>query len=250
MAASENSRTAMQNPLPAALPNGAMQNRLLAALPKKDYRQLKVDVENVSLSLNQSLYEPGQLISHVYFPLDCMISLISSSGEESMIEIGVIGNEGIVGAAAFLGGMRTNNRAIVQIAGSAARMSAKKLNEEFARGGALQSALLRYTQALMAQISQTPVCNRIHSLEERLARWLLMTHDRAQANEFPLTQEFIAYMLGARRPSISDTASRFQNKGLISYVRGKVHVLDRPGIESVACPCYRIVKEEFNRLLV
>jgi len=250
MAASENSHPAMQNRLSAVLPEAAMQNRLLAALPKKDYRRLKANVENVSLSLNQTLYESDQLISYVYFPNDCMISLISTSGEESMIEIGMIGNEGIVGAAAFLGGMRTNNRAIVQIAGSAARMSAEKLKEEFARSGALQSILLRYTQALMTQISQTAVCNRIHSLEARLARWLLMTHDRAQSNEFPLTQEFIAYMLGARRPSISDTASRFQNKGFISYVRGKVHVLDRPGIESVACPCYRIVKEEFNRLLV
>lgn len=250
MAASENYHTALQKRLPAALPKGAIQNRLLAALPKKDYKRLKADFENVALSLNESLYEPYQLIPYVYFPLDCMISLISTSGEDSMIEIGMIGNEGIVGAAAFLGGMRTNNRAIVQIAGNAARMSAEKLKEEFARGGALQSALLRYTQALMAQISQTAVCNRIHSLEERLARWLLMTHDRAQANEFPLTQEFIAYMLGARRPSISGTASRFQHKGLISYVRGKVHVLDRAGIESVACPCYRIVREEFDRLLV
>ncbi|MBA2340560.1 MAG: Crp/Fnr family transcriptional regulator [Pyrinomonadaceae bacterium] len=250
MTISENSHVAVQNHLLAALPKAAIQNRLLAALPKQEYKRLKVDFENVSLSLNQILYEPNKLISDVYFPNDCMISLISTSGEEAMIEIGVIGSEGMVGAAAFLGGMTTNNRAIVQIAGNATRMSAETLKEEFARGGALQSSLLRYTQALMTQISQTAVCNRIHSLEERLARWLLMTHDRAPSNEFPLTQEFVAYMLGARRPSVSDAASRFQNAGLISYVRGKVNILDRPGLESVACKCYGIVKEEFERLLV
>lgn len=226
-----------------------IKNRLLAALPCNVYARLAPELEFVPLAVGDILYEAGKPVTNIYFPNDGMISITSTMESNAIIEIGVIGSEGMVGIAAFLGGGQMPNRAFVQIAGSAMRISVETFNKKFLCGAAMQNPLLRYTQALMTQISQTAVCNRIHSLEARFTRWLLLSHDRAGADDFVLTQEFVAYMLGARRQSVSKIASRLQEERLISYVRGKVSILDRKGIESATCNCYQIVKEEFNRLL-
>lgn len=227
-----------------------IQNRLLAALPADLYERLAPELEFVPLNLSDILYESGKPVTNIYFPLTGMVSLTSTMETNAIIEIGVIGNEGMVGIAVFLGGGQMPNRAIVQVAGSAMRICAGQFHDGFLRDAAMQYSLLRYTQALMTQISQTAVCNRIHSLEARFTRWLLMSHDRAGADEFILTQEFVAYMLGARRQSVSKIASRLQGENLIRYVRGKVTILDRAGIESATCNCYQIVRDEFNRLLI
>ncbi|MBA4184220.1 MAG: Crp/Fnr family transcriptional regulator [Acidobacteria bacterium] len=231
-------------------PNPLIQNRLLAALPGKVYEQFASELEFVPLALGDVLYEAGKPIADIYFPNDGMVSLTSTEDSNAIIEIGVIGSEGMVGIAAFLGGGQMPNRAIVQISGSAMRICAEQFNNGFLSDAGVQKSLLRYTQALMTQISQTAVCNRIHSLEARFTRWLLLSHDRAASDEFMLTQEFIAYMLGASRQSVSEAASRLQDANLIYYVRGKITILDRAKIESATCNCYRIVKDEFNRLSV
>ncbi len=231
-------------------PRPPIQNRLLAALPEKVYERFAPELEFVPLALGDVLYEAGKPVADIYFPNDGMVSLTSAEDSNAIVEIGVIGSEGMVGIAAFLGGGQMPNRAIVQIAGSAMRICAERFNDEFLSDEAVQKSLLRYTQALMTQISQTAVCNRIHSLEARFTRWLLLSHDHAGSDEFSLTQEFIAYMLGARRQSVSEAASHLQDDGLIRYARGKITILDRAKIESATCNCYRIVKDEFNRLSI
>jgi CRP-like cAMP-binding protein len=188
-------------------------------------------------------------MKHVYFPTTSHISLLYTMLNGSTAEMGLVGNEGVVGIALFMGGETTPNRALVQGAGGAFRMKAKAMLDEFKRGGEFQHLLLRYTQALITQISQTAVCNRLHSVEQRLCRWLLMTHDRADSDELQMTHEFIANMLGVRREGVTGAARRLQEQGMISYVRGHITILDRPQITARVCECYQVVKDENDRLM-
>jgi CRP-like cAMP-binding protein len=224
------------------------QNYLLSALPSDEYERLFPAQHGVTLSLGEVIYESGEPLEYVYFPTSSVISLLYTMGNGSTAEMGLVGNDGIVGVALFLGGDTTPNRAVVQIAGHALRMKSKVLQAEFARGGPLQQLLLRYTQALITQISQTAVCNRLHSVEKRLCRWLLLCHDRIKSDELSMTQEFISNMMGGRRESVTVAAGRLQNDGLIHYSRGHIRILDRKGLEASACECYLIVKAEGDRL--
>ncbi len=185
----------------------------------------------------------------MYFPTTAVVSLLYTLASGMTAEMGLTGNDGVVGVALFLGGDTTPNRAVIQVAGGALQMKAKVLREEFARGRAFQQALLRYTQALITQISQTAVCNRLHPVEQRLCRWLLLCHDRVRSAELRMTQEFIANMLGGRRESVTVAAGRLQDAGLIRYARGQITIVDRPGLEATVCECYQIVKSEGERLL-
>jgi len=230
-------------------PKHPLVNHLLDALPEEDHRRLHSNLEHVTFSLGQVVYESGGRLNYVYFPTSAVVSLLYTTEDGSTAEMGLTGNDGVVGVALFLGGDTTPNRAVVQIAGGAFRMRAKVLQEEFARGGPLQRLMLRYTQALITQISQTAVCNRLHSLEMRLCRWLLLSHDRVKSDELLMTQEFISNMLGGRRESVTVAAGRLQDAKLIRYARGHITILDRTGLEEIACECYRIVKEETDRLL-
>lgn len=225
------------------------RNRLISTLPGDVYDRLQPNLLPVTLSLGEVVYESGGRPEYVYFPTGAVVSLLYTMEDGSTAEVGLTGNEGIVGIALFLGGDTTPNRAVVQIAGGALKMRARLLQEEFARGGPVQQLLLRYTQALITQISQTAVCNRLHAVEKRLCRWLLLSHDCVQSNELTMTQEFIANMLGGRRESVTVAAARLQDAGLIHYTRGHITILDRAGLESAVCECYRIVRDEFNRLL-
>lgn len=227
----------------------APRNHLLAVLPDEDYQRLHPHLERVSFSLGQVIYESGGHLDYVYFPASSVVSLLYTTEDGSTAEMGLTGNDGVVGIALFLGGDTTPNRAIVQIAGGAFRMKAKILQQEFARGGALQQLMLRYTQALITQISQTAVCNRLHSVEKRLCRWLLLSHDRVKADELLMTQEFISNMLGGRRESVTVAAGRLQDAGLIHYSRGHISILDRKGLEASVCECYQVVKNETDRLI-
>lgn len=224
-------------------------NRLLAALPSEDYERLLPDLKPVTFSLGDVVYESQSQMEHVYFPEDSIISLLYTMANGATAEVGLVGNEGLVGIALFMGGDTTPNRAIVQGAGGAFKMKAKAMQDEFRQGGAFQRALLSYTQALITQISQTAVCNRLHAVEPRLCRWLLMTHDRAQSDELQMTHEFIAHMLGIGRETVSLTANRLQVKGAIRYVRGHIRILDRAQLEECVCECYEVVKAEHDRLL-
>jgi CRP-like cAMP-binding protein len=224
-------------------------NRLLAALPAEDYQRLLPDLKPVNFSLGDVIYESQGQMEYVYFPTTSHVSLLYTMIDGSTAEVGLVGNEGLVGIALFMGGDTTPNRAIVQGAGDAFRMRAAAMQYEFKRGGAFQLALLRYTQALIVQISQTAVCNRLHSTEQRLCRWLLMTHDRTQSDELQMTHEFISNMLGIHREVVSLAAHRLQDKGVISYKRGRIQILDRRELEQSACECYQVVKEEHDRLL-
>lgn len=226
-----------------------LRNRLLAALPAEEYKRLVPNLEPLSFSLGEVVYGWAERLNHVYFPTDSVISLLYTMENGSTAEMGLVGNDGVVGIALFLGGETTPNRAVAQIAGDAFRIRAKVLQEEFARAGPLQWLLVRYTQALITQISQTAVCNRLHSVEKRLCRWLLLSHDRVGADDLPMTQDFISNMLGGRRESVTVAAGHLQDAGLISYVRGHIRILDRKGIEATVCECYRIVKTEMERLL-
>jgi CRP-like cAMP-binding protein len=230
-------------------PHKPIENRLLAALPASEYQRLVPHLDFVSLSLEQVLYEPEEPIRHVYFPHQAIVSLVSTMLDGSTVEVGLVGNEGIVGVPVFLGGNTTTNCAFVQVADGAMRMEAHRLLAEFNRGGALQSLLLHYTQALLTQTSQTAACNRLHTVEERLARWLLTVSDRMQSDQFPLTQEFIAQMLGTRRSGVTVAAGTLSQAGMIRYTRGKITILDRENLESTSCECYRVIKDEFVRLL-
>lgn len=226
-----------------------LENRLLAMLPQEEYGRLLPHLEPVSFALGEVVYESGGKQSHIYFPTTAIISLLYMMENGSSAEMGVAGKEGLVGVALFMGGDSAPNRAIVQSAGAAFRMKTKVLQDEFARGGAFQSLLLRYTQALMTQMSQTAVCNRLHTVEQQLCRWLLLSRDRLNSDELVMTQELIANMLGVRREGVTHAAGRLQEDGLISYVRGRITVLDRRGLEATVCECYRVVKDEYERLL-
>ena len=224
-------------------------NWLLDGLPKDEYQRLRGDLEPVTFALGEVVYESGGRMSYVYFPTTSHISLLYTMLNGTTAEMGLVGNEGVVGIALFMGGDTTPNRAMVQGAGDAFRMKAKSMLREFKRGGDFQHLLLRYTQALITQISQTAVCNRLHSVEQRLCRWLLMTHDRTHSDELQMTQEFISNMLGVRREGVTHAAHNLQTLHLISYVRGRIKILDRKGLEAHACECYAVVKEEHDRLL-
>ena len=233
----------------SAKANSPLENQLLSALPSEAYERLLPNLQPVTFALGEVLYESSERLEYVYFPVNAVVSLLYTMANGSTAEMGLTGNDGVVGVALFLGGQTTPNRALVQIAGHAFQMKAKVLQEEFALGGALQQVLLRYTQAFITQISQTAVCNRLHSVEQRLCRWLLLSHDRAQSDEILMTQEFIANMLGGRRESVTVAAGRLQEAELIHYERGRITILDRNGMEAAACECYQIVKTEFERLL-
>jgi len=229
--------------------NGALKNHLLAALPAAEFVRIEPRLEGVSLKLGEVLYESGDQMTHVYFPTTAIISLLYIMENGATAEIGIAGNNGLVGIALFMGGETTSNRAIVQSGGDAVRMRARDVQDAFSLGGVFQSVLLRYTQSLMTQISQTAVCNRLHSVEQQLCRWLLINHDLLQTNKLIMTHDLIANMLGVRREGVSIAAGNLQKKGLIKYVRGTITMLDRKGLEAVACECYVVVKQEYDRLL-
>lgn len=225
------------------------QNQLLARVLPEEYERLVPHLENTSLALGEVIYESGGQQNYIYFPTTAIISLLYMMENGSSAEMGVAGNDGLVGIALFMGGDTVPNRAVVQSAGDALRMKTKMLQEEFARGGTFQRLLLRYTQALMTQMSQTAVCNRLHTVEQQLCRWLLLSRDRLDTDELVMTQELIANMLGVRREGVTHAAQRLQEDRLISYVRGHIHILDRSGLEATVCECYRVVKDEYARLL-
>lgn len=224
-------------------------NHLLSTLPKEEYQRLAPYFEVVTLNLGQVLYESGEQIDYLYFPTTSMISLLQTLEDGMTGEVGLTGNEGVIGIALFLGGETTPNQAIVQISGQAIRLKANLIQEEFRRGGSFQITLLRFTQALITQISQTAICNRLHGVEQRFCRWLLLSQDRVKSNKLEMTQELIAKMLGGRRESVTVAAGRLQDAGLISYVRGQITIIDRPGLEKTVCECYQVVKTEYERLL-
>jgi CRP-like cAMP-binding protein len=225
------------------------QNHLLAALPGADYERLLPDLERVPLELGLALYESGGEQEYVYFPIASIVSLLYVMRDGPSAEIAVVGNEGVVGIALFMGGESTPSRAVVQSAGHAYRLKGGLLKTEFERGGPMQYLLLRYTQALITQMAQTAVCNRHHSVEQQLCRWLLLSLDRLPTNELIMTQALIANMLGVRREGVTEAAGKLQAEALINYSRGKITVLDRPKLEARVCECYSVVKRESDRLL-
>ena len=229
--------------------NGEVNNRLLAALSSEEYQRVLPHLERVSFPLGEVIYESGGHLDYVYFPVTAIVSLLYLMEDGSSAEMGLAGNDGMVGIAVFMGGNTMPNRAVVQSAGIALRMRAPAMKAEFERGGQFQKLLLRYTQALITQISQTAVCNRLHSVEQQLSRWLLLSHDRLHTDELIMTQTLIADMLGVRREGVTIAAGRLQDLGAISYVRGHITILDRVKLEAAVCECYRVVKEEFDRLL-
>ena len=237
---------AMPGMLPAASPN---QNLLLAALPAAEFERLASHLERVSLPLGEMLYEPGQQLQHAYFPTTAIVSLHYVTGAGASAESAGVGNEGVVGISLFMGGDTTPSSAVVQTAGHAYRLARQHLKQAFDLGGGTQHLLLRYAQALMTQMSQQVACNRHHSVEQQLSRWLLLTLDRVPARELVMTQELVASILGVRRESITEAAGRLQERGLIRYRRGHIAVLDRSGLEGRACECYAVVRRELQRLL-
>jgi CRP-like cAMP-binding protein len=226
-----------------------LQNHLLAALAAEVQDRLFPQLELISLPLGRVLYESGDTLRHVYFPTDSIVSLLYVMENGASGEISVVGNEGLVGIALFMGGESTPSRAIVQSGGSAFRLPGQQLKDEFHRHGELQHLLLRYTQALITQMSQTAVCNRHHSVDQQLCRWLLLSLDRLSSNRLTMTQELIANMLGVRREGVTDAAGKLQKLGVIEYVRGHIVVVDRPRLEKLSCECYAVVKKETDRLL-
>jgi CRP-like cAMP-binding protein len=224
------------------------ENLLLGALPPAELEHVLPHLEPVTFSLGKVVYEPGERIAYCYFPTNSVVSLMFTMRDGTTAEMGMVGNEGVLGVAVFLGGESTCNSAVVAVAGEAFRLSAKRLRQEFVKPGPLQRLLLRYTQALITQVSQTAVCNRLHSVEERLCRWLLHCSGRINRSELLMTQELLAGMLGGRRESVTVAAGHLQDAGLIHYSRGHIVILDRNGLESNACECYRVVEDEFDRL--
>ncbi len=229
--------------------DNARMNHLLDALPDDEFNRLKNDLEPISLPLGKVLYESGDKLTHIYFPTTAIISLLYIMENGATAEIGIAGNNGLIGIALFMGGETTSSRAIVQSAGNAVRMKAEKVKAAFALGGVFQDILLRYTQSLMTQISQTAVCNRLHTVEQQLCRWLLINHDQLQTDKLVMTHDLIANMLGVRREGVSIAAGSLQKRGLIKYVRGTITVLDRAGLEAAVCECYQVVIDEYDRLL-
>ena len=223
-------------------------NQLLAALPEAEWGRWQPLLEPFDMPLGHVLYEPGSTLSHVYFPSNAIVSLLYVMENGASAEIAVVGNEGLVGISLFMGGESTPSRAVVQSAGQGFRLTSELIKEEFKRAPVLH-LLLRYTQALITQMAQTAVCNRHHSLDQQLCRWLLLSLDRLQGNELVMTQELIANMLGVRREGVTEGALKLQEAGLIRYSRGHIKVLDRPGLEARTCECYAVVKREYDRLL-
>jgi len=223
-------------------------NQLIAALPDVDWQRWLPQLELVDMPLGQVVYESGTTLSHVYFPTTAIVSLLYVMENGSSAEIAVVGKEGVVGISLFMGGESTPSRAVVQSAGQGFRLKAQTIKDEFKRAPVMH-LLLRYTQALITQMSQTAVCNRHHSLDQQLCRWLLLSLDRLQGNQLVMTQELIANMLGVRREGVTEGALNLQKAGLISYSRGRITVLDRPSLEKRTCECYAVVKKEYDRLL-
>src|SRR4030095_5506170 len=225
------------------------QNHLLDALPANDFERIEPHLELIPMKLGDVLYEPGAKLKYVYFPTTSIVSLLYVMKDGASAEIAIVGNEGILGISLFMGGETTPSRAVVQSAGHGFRLKSQLLKNEFGRFGPTLHLLLRYTQALITQMSQTAVCNRHHSVDQQLCRWLLLSLDRRASNELTMTQELIANMLGVRREGVTEAAGKLQDAGLIQYRRGKITVLDRPGLEARSCECYQVVKTEFDRLL-
>jgi CRP-like cAMP-binding protein len=225
----------------------AASNRILASIPPPEYQRLDKQLVPVALKLGQVLYEPGKAIRHVYFPINCLVSLLTAVDKGRTLEVGMVGHEGMAGMPFILGVGVSGVRALVQGAGQALRMDAAPFRIEFDRSPNLQQALYRYTYALMAQISQTAACNRFHDTEARLARWLLMTSDRVGSHAFDLTQEFLAHMLGLRRVGVTEAASALKSRKLIEYTRGRLRILDVTGLRQASCSCYQIVNAVFAR---
>jgi len=227
-----------------AVKSPPIANKLLAALPKKEYQALQSRLEETPLVFEEFIYRPNELISDVYFPNSGIISLLAGVDAHGTLEVGLVGNEGMLGLSVFLGVNSSGNRAVVQGAGSAMKMRATALRKQCDKGGALPRLLQRYAHSVLTQITQSAVCNQFHSVDARLARWLLMTHDRIADDEFQLTQEFLSNMLGVRREGVSKAAGKLQKRNLITYSRGRLKVLDRAGLEATSCGCYEIIKKE------
>jgi CRP-like cAMP-binding protein len=225
------------------------QNHLLDALPDSDYQRIAPHLELVPMGLGEVIYESGSSMRHVYFPTTSIVSLLYVMENGASAEIAIVGNEGILGISLFMGGETTPSRAVVQSAGHGYRLQAGLIKTEFARFGPTMHLLLRYTQALITQMAQTAVCNRHHSVDQQLCRWLLLSLDRLSSNELVMTQELIANMLGVRREGVTEAAGMLQKAGLIRYQRGRITVVDRPGLEARTCECYQVVRTEFDRLL-
>ena len=225
------------------------QNRLLRAIPRTEWDRFAPFLENVPLALGEVLYSPGLPQTYVYFPIDSIVSLLYVMEDGSSAEIAIVGNEGLVGTSLFLGGQSVPNHAVVQSAGSALRMAARFVREEFVQAGPVQELFLRYTQALIAQMGQTAVCNRHHSVDQQLCRWILMSLDRLPSNRLEMTQELIANMLGVRREGVTEAAGKLQRGGVITYSRGRITVIDRAKLESLVCECYQVVRNVFAELL-
>lgn len=230
-------------------PHNPRQNHLLNALPNAELERLFPELEFVHMPLGKVVYESGELLRHVYFPTTCIISLLYVTENGSSAEIAMVGKEGLLGISIYMGGNTTTHRAVVQSDGFSYRIKAHLIKNEFNRAGPVLRLLLRYTQALITQMSQTAVCNRHHSVEQQLCRWLLLSLDRLPGNELAMTQELIANMLGVRREGVTEAAGKLQREGLIHYSRGHIKVLDRPKIEKRVCECYAVVKVEYDRLL-
>jgi CRP-like cAMP-binding protein len=230
-------------------PHNPSQNHILAALPPADFEPLAAHLELVPLALGEILYEPGSQLQHAYFPTTAIVSLHYVTESGASAETAGVGNEGVVGISLFMGGDTTPSSAVVQTAGHAYRLERHLLKQEFNRGGLLHRVLLRYTQALITQMNQTAACNRHHSVEQQLCRWLLLTLDRLPSNELVMTQDLVASMLGVRREGITEAAGNLQRGGLIRYRRGHISVLERHGLEAAACECYAVVKKELSRLM-
>ena len=224
-------------------------NELLAALPDAEWQRWRSQLERVQMPLGEVLYESGVTLKHVYFPTTAIVSLLYVMENGASAEIAVVGNEGVVGISLFMGGGSTPSRAVVQSAGEGYRLSAHNVQDEFGRSGPVMHLLLRYTQALITQMAQTAVCNRHHSLDQQLCRWLLLSLDRLNGSQLVMTQELIANMLGVRREGVTEAALKLQHAGLIKYARGHITVLDRPGLEGRTCECYAVVRKEYERLL-
>ena len=231
------------------IPHNPLQNHLLAALPQAEFERLALHLELVEMPLGQALYEAGGTLSYVYFPTTSIVSLLYVLENGASAELAIVGHEGILGISLFMGGETTPSRAVVQCAGHGYRLKAQYLKDEFNRAGPFLRLLLRYTQALITQMTQTAVCNRHHSIEQQLCRWLLLSLDRLPSDSVSMTQELIANMLGVRREGVTAAAGNIQRMGLIHYSRGRIDVVDRPGLEKVVCECYAVVKLEFDRLL-
>ena len=247
-------QTGASTPRPASQPQSdvsasAGRNHLLAALPDEEFQRWVPLLEIVNLPLGLVLYESGRTLSHVYFPTTAIVSLLFVLEGGDSAEIAVVGNEGVVGVSLFMGGESTPSRAVVQSAGRGLRLSSSAIKEAFNRNGPVMHLMLRYTQALITQMSQTAVCNRHHTLDKQLCRWLLLSMDRLRGNELVMTQELIANMLGVRREGVTEAALKLQAAGLIQYSRGHITILDRPGLERRTCECYAVVKKEYDRLL-